>query len=108
MNTDLAVKAKFFKGLSDSTRLAILLCLVDQEKTVGEIVELTDSTQSNISNHLKCLAGCGLVKNRRDGKNIFYSLRDEKTKELLSVSDSVIKKVYSDIEACLEIDKFTI
>lgn len=101
MNTDLAVKAKFFKGLSDSTRLAILFCLGDQEKTVGEIVELTESTQSNISNHLKCLVECGLVKNRREGKNVFYSLRDHNVRELLKISEEVMSDVYSHIEACL-------
>lgn len=96
-----SVEAKFFRGLSDSTRLSILEILRDGEKTVSEIVEATQQSQSNISNHLKCLDECGLVKNRRDGKNIYYSLRDGQTRKLLKTSDSIISKVYAHIEACL-------
>lgn len=102
---DYSVHAKFFRGLSDSTRLFVLLTLIDGEKTVGEIVEETQQSQSNVSNHLKCLSDCGLVKNRRDGKNIYYSLRDSRTKKLLKLSEQVIAKVYTDIEACLRYEK---
>lgn len=105
MKNDYSVEAKFFRGLSDSTRLSVLLTLIDGEKTVGEIVEATKQSQSNVSNHLKCLSDCGLVKNRREGKNIYYSLRDPKTKELLKLSEKVISKVYTDIEACLRYQK---
>lgn len=96
-----SVEAKFFRGLSDSTRLQILELLRDSEKTVGDIAEQTQQSQSNISNHLKCLDECGLVKNRRNGKNIYYSLRDEKTRELLNSSEQIVKKVYKHIEKCL-------
>jgi DNA-binding transcriptional ArsR family regulator len=96
-----AVEAKFFRGLSDTTRLSILEVLREGEKTVGDIVEQTQQSQSNISNHLKCLDECGLVKNRRNGKNIYYSLRDEKTRELLNSSEQIVKKVYKHIEKCL-------
>lgn len=98
---DLSVEAKFFRGLSDSTRLSIFLTLVDDEKTVGEIVEEAQQSQSNVSNHLKCLSDCGLVKNRREGKKVYYSLRDPKTKDLLNLSRQVISKVRADIAACL-------
>ncbi len=106
MSTAFSIQAKFFKGFSDSTRLAILSTLVGQEKTVGQIVELTDYTQSNVSNHLKCLSGCGIVKKRQEGKNIYYSLRDTKTKDILSLSQAVISKVAPDIKSCLELEKF--
>lgn len=96
-----SVEAKFFRGLSDSTRLSVLFTLIGGEKTVSEILKKTRQSQSNVSNHLKCLSECGLVSNRRAGKNIYYSLRDPKTKELLSLSEKVISKVYSDIDACL-------
>lgn len=99
------VEAKFFRGLSDSTRLSVLLTLIDGEKTVSGIVKETHHSQSNISNHLKCLDECGLVKNRREGKNIYYSLRDAQTRELLKTSKSIISKVYVHIEACLNYKK---
>ncbi len=101
MNKDYSVEAKFYRGLSDATRLSVLLTLIDGEKTVGEIVEKIQQSQSNVSNHLKCLSDCGLVKNRREGKNIYYSLRDPETKKLLSLSQRVISKVSTDIAACL-------
>ncbi len=105
MKNDFSVEAKFFRGLSDSTRLSILEFLQDGEKTVGQIVEATQQSQSNISNHLKCLDECGLVKSRRDGKNIHYSLRDVQTRELLKTSDAIISKSYNHIEACLNYKK---
>jgi len=105
MNRTFSVQAKFFKGFSDPTRLAILSTLIKGEKTVGQIVELVGCTQSNVSNHLKCLSGCGIVEKRQVGKNIYYSLRDIKTKELLSLSQEVINKVAPDIESCLELEK---
>ncbi len=98
---DFTVEAKFFRGLSDSTRLSVLLTLMDRERTVGEIVTKTKQSQSNVSNHLKCLSDCGLVNNRREGKNIYYSLRDPKTKKLLRLSQQVISKVSTDIMTCL-------
>ena len=100
-----SVNAKFFRGLSDATRLSILFTLVNGEKAVSDIVNMTRHSQSNISNHLKCLDECGLVKNRRDGKNIYYSLRDAQTIELLKTSESVISKAYKHIEACLNYKK---
>lgn len=96
-----SIEAKFFRGLADPTRLSILQTLVAGEKTVGEIVEETQQIQSNVSNHLKCLVGCGLAKNRREGKNIYYSLRDHKIKEMLGLSQQVISMVADDIETCL-------
>ncbi len=96
----LKLKAKFFRGFADSTRLAILECLRNGEKTVTEIVEETGQSQSNVSNHLSCLLECGLLKNRRDGKNIHYSIRNAKVKELLEVSDIVLSEVYKEIFEC--------
>ncbi len=97
----LKIKAKFFRGLADSTRLAILECLRNGEKTVSKIVNETGQSQSNVSNHLSCLIECGLLKNRREGKNIHYSIRNEKVKELLEGSDIVISEVYKQIFECL-------
>lgn len=98
---DLAIKAKFFRGFADSTRLSILFTLIDGGKTVSEIVKITHQSQPNISNHLRCLLDCGLVENKRKGKNIYYSLRNPQTKELLKLSEEVISRVYSHVAACL-------
>lgn len=96
----LKIKAKMFRGFADPTRLAILECLRVGEKTVTEIVKEIRQSQSNVSNHLSCLLECGLVKNRRDGKNIHYSIRNEKVKALLEKSDIVLSEVYKEIFEC--------
>ncbi len=96
----LKIKAKLFRGFADPTRLAILECIRDGEKTVTEIAQETGQSQSNVSNHLGCLLECSLVKNRRDGKNIQYSIRNAKVKALLEESDTVISEVYKEIFEC--------
>lgn len=101
----LKLKAKFFRGFADSTRLAILESLRNGEKTVTEIVQETGQSQSNVSNHLSCLLECGLLKNRRDGKNIYYSIRNAKVEKLLENSDVVISEVYSEIFECARYEK---
>ncbi len=101
----LNIKAKFFRGFADSTRLAILECLRDGEKTVTEIVQETGQSQSNVSNHLSCLLECGLLKNRREGKNIHYRIRNEKVKELLENSDIVLSEVYREIFECIRYEE---
>ena len=99
-NEKLKIKAKLFRGFADPTRLAILECLRIGEKTVTEIVQETGQGQSNVSNHLGCLLECGLLKNRRDGKNIHYSIRNAKVRALLEDSDIVLSEVYRDIFEC--------
>ena len=95
------LKAKLFRGLGDSTRLSILECLREGEKTNSQIVHETRQSQSNISNHLSCLLDCGLVKNRRDGKNIFYSLRNKKVSKILEESDVILSEVARGIYECV-------
>lgn len=104
-NEKLKIKAKFFRGFADSTRLAILECLRDREKTVTEIAQEIGQSQSNVSNHLSCLLECGLLKNRREGKNIHYSIRNEKVKELLENSDIVLSEVYREIFECIHYEE---
>ncbi len=99
-NEKLKIKAKLFRGFADPTRLAILECIRDKEKTVTEIAQETGQSQSNVSNHLSCLLECGLVKNKREGKNIRYSIRNAKVKALLENSDTVLSEVYKEIFEC--------
>ncbi len=62
-----ALKAKLFRGFSDRTRLAILEVL-GGERSVGDIAQATDSTTANVSAHLACLAGWGLVRGEKGGE----------------------------------------
>lgn len=97
----LSLKAKLFRGLADTTRLSILECLRNGEKTTSEIVKETNQNQSNISNHLSCLLDCGLVKNRREGKNVFYNLNNERVARLLAESDTVLSEIISGLYQCV-------
>lgn len=69
--------SEVFKLLGDPTRLAILITCMETEKTVSEIVHLTNASQSLVSHHLRLLRGARLVKPRRDGRHMFYQAHDE-------------------------------
>jgi DNA-binding transcriptional ArsR family regulator len=101
----LGLKAKLFRGLGDSTRLSILESLREGEKPTFQIVKETGHSQSNVSNHLACLLDCGLVKNRRQGKNIFYSLGDKKVSKLLEESDAILSDIAHGIYACVNYNR---
>jgi len=96
----LTLKAKFFRRFADPTRLSIIECLRRGEKAVGEIVSETRQAQPNVSNHLGCLRDCGLVKTRRDGKNVLYSLSNGKIKTFLLETDRLLSVVYEEIYRC--------
>ncbi len=91
---------KFYRGFSDETRLSIIKTLTSGEKTVSQITDLTQQSQSNISNHLKCLSGCGMVDKRRVGKNIIYFIKDKDINKLLLLTDKIIAQIGSEIESC--------
>ncbi len=97
----LDLKAKMFRGFGDITRLSILELLKDDEKTVTQVAKSLKQSQSNISNHLACLSECGLVTNRRDGKNRIYKLADKKVKKLLNESDKILSDIAIGIYTCV-------
>ncbi len=74
--TDLAALAALFKALADQTRVRILAALARGELCVCDLADLLDMSQSAISHQLRILRGAKLVRFRRDGKNVFYSLDD--------------------------------
>jgi ArsR family transcriptional regulator len=67
---------KILKALSDETRLKIVEFLIDGEKCVCEIFPHVKRTQSTVSIQLGVLERCGILKSRRDGKKVFYSIKD--------------------------------
>ena len=68
--------AELFKVFGDSTRVRILAVLFEKEVCVCDIAELLKMNQSAISHQLRILKNANLVKNRREGKTIYYSLKD--------------------------------
>lgn len=77
--------ADLFKVFGDSTRLRILFTLFEDERSVGEIAEFLNMEQSTISHQLRVLRTNKLVKIRRDGKQIFYSLDDEHINKIIEM-----------------------
>ena len=98
--TGLAVKAKFFRGFSDPSRLQILESLRDTPRTVSAIVEATGLSQSNVSNHLGCLRGCGLVIAEKQGRYVSYRLSDDRVAELLMLAESLLADVARGVYQC--------
>lgn len=95
------MKAKFFRGFADPTRLAILELLREGEIQATDIAARLNQSSSNVSNHLSCLVSCGLVRSRRKGRNIYYSIRLDKVKEMLKDADEALKQVYDEIASCV-------
>jgi len=69
--------AEFFKVFADSTRMKIIYALLDAELCVGDIAYVVGTTQSAISHQLRILKQSKLVKYRKDGKTVYYSLDDD-------------------------------
>ena len=82
----------FFKVMSDSTRMRIMAVLENEELCVCDISELLGMTKSAVSHQLKVLKDAQLVKFRRDGKNVFYTLKDHHVKTILEMGIEHIKE----------------
>jgi ArsR family transcriptional regulator len=72
----------FFKVLGDSTRVKIMWALDESEMCVCDLAVLLGMTKSAVSHQLRSLREANLVKNRREGKNVFYSLADDHVKQI--------------------------
>ena len=78
--------AELFKGFADPTRVHILcLLLTAEEMCVTDIAERTGVSQSAISHQLRLLKQMHLIKSRRDGKNMHYSLADDHVRTILQM-----------------------
>jgi len=74
--------AEYFSVMSEPSRLKIIHAICQSERTVSDIVEVTGSTQSNISRHLGLMHRHGLLTRRREGNQIFYRMADDTMIEL--------------------------
>ena len=74
--------AELFKVFGDSTRMKIICALLEEELCVGDIAVITNSTPSAISHQLRVLKQAKLVKYRKEGKSVFYSLDDDHVKQI--------------------------
>jgi DNA-binding transcriptional ArsR family regulator len=92
--------AKLFRGFSDPSRLAILDALRAGPLTVTEIMEATGLSQSNASNHLRCLRECGLVVCAQENHYVRYQLSDQRVARLLRLADELLADVAKGIYEC--------
>src|SRR6267154_614887 len=95
--------ARFFRVLSDPTRLAILELLLQGPRTVSELVEALDVSQSRVSNHLACLRWCEFVDTEREGRQITYRLRDRRVRGLIAGARSMAADHCEHLASCTRI-----
>lgn len=91
---DLYDLADFFKIFGDSTRVKIIWALDENEMCVCDIAVLLNMTKSAISHQLKTLKQANLVKYRREGKVVYYSLKDDHVKDIFEKGMEHIKEKY--------------
>lgn len=82
--TELYDLAELFKVFGDSTRIRILFVLFEAEVCVCDLAEVLNMTQSAISHQLRILKQNKLVKSRREGKSVFYSLADGHVRTIIA------------------------
>ncbi len=98
---EMCLLAKFFNGFANSTRLSILLLLAQRgQMKVGELVNELGAPQPRVSDHLRCLAWCGYVQVRREGRNAYYSVADERVLEVLRLGESLLRDNLEHVESC--------
>lgn len=84
--------AELFKVFGDSTRMKIISALLNNELCVGELASITNTTSSAISHQLRVLKQAKLVKYRRDGKTIYYSLDDDHVSKLYEIGEKHLEE----------------
>lgn len=99
-----SVVAKFFRALGDPSRLRLLEFLLDGEHTVGECVEQVGLAQGRVSAHLACLADCGYVQARREGRKAFYKVADPRVAQLVLLAHALAADNACALAACMRID----
>ncbi len=77
--------SEFFKIMGDPTRLNILHSLITAEMCVCDISGVLNMTHSSISHQLRILKQANLVKNRKEGKVVYYSLFDDHVKQIFNI-----------------------
>jgi DNA-binding transcriptional ArsR family regulator len=93
--------AKYFKVLSDPTRVRVLELLDEHgELSVGELVQRLGESQPKVSNHLACLRWCGFVERERRHPNVFYRVADDRVLELLALGRALLADNAEHVASC--------
>lgn len=94
-------KAQFFKALAHPLRIRILDALRNGEMGVNELSSQLQVEQSNLSQQLGVLRGGSLVVGRKDGNNVYYSVRDPEVFRLLDVAKKIFNNHLIDVQDLL-------
>ncbi|MCX4420308.1 winged helix-turn-helix transcriptional regulator [Streptomyces sp. RLB3-17] len=98
--THLDATARFFRALSDPTRLKLLEFILSGERTSAECVEHAGISQPRVSVHLSCLVDCGYVTSRRDGRKLRYSVGDPRVADLVVLARSLAADNAAALDCC--------
>jgi DNA-binding transcriptional ArsR family regulator len=98
------IVAKFFRALADPSRLRLLQFLLDEEHSVGECVDHIGLAQGRVSSHLACLADCGYVQARREGRRALYRVTDPRVAELVMYARSLAADNTAALAECTRIE----
>ncbi|MBI2486183.1 MAG: winged helix-turn-helix transcriptional regulator [Deltaproteobacteria bacterium] len=94
---------KFFKAFCDPTRIRIIQLILEKERNVTDLIANLGISQSGVSNHLACLKWCGFVSSRKEGKNIYYQVTDERIQKIIYLASQIIAENAEHIYACTRI-----
>jgi ArsR family transcriptional regulator, cadmium/lead-responsive transcriptional repressor len=92
--------ARVFAGISEPTRLHILLVLLEGERNVSELVSVVGTSQGRVSMHLQCLRWCGFVESERRGKYVYYRVRDGRVRELIALAQALATSYHQELASC--------
>lgn len=99
-------KATIFQALAHPTRIAIVETLRNRELSAGKLIELLELEQANASQHLAVLRSKQIVVGRKEGNQVFYSLRDPALSEVFDIMRSYFKSHIAGARAALnELDR---
>jgi len=90
------IRLKILNALNEDIRLKILELLRKKERTPTEIVKALGTTQPNISGHLRILKNAWLVKSRREGKKVIYSISNKEIFKIFPLLDKIILEEFGD------------
>lgn len=100
--------ARLFRILGDRTRLRILQLLLEEgELHQAEVVRRLGATQARVSEHLACLAWCGLVCSRTEGRRRLYRVEEREVRTLLRLAQAFLDGNRAQIASCLRMDHDT-
>lgn len=96
VSPDLDVLGRVGAALADGNRRGILIRLLDGPAYPAELAVALNTSRSNVSNHLACLRGCGLVSTLRQGRQVRYQLADRQ----LAVALRTLRRLALPVETC--------